>query len=406
MNTSAVKWQYPMNKILLIDDDKCFACFFSDGIAHLGAECEVLHESFHITEYNMHEYNHVVIDLMMPNYDGLHILEHLKTVDYRGYISVVSGQDQAVLKSAQEVCRMHQLTFHTALQKPFELSALEQLIRAVPGEITRHSVISPVTLMNEQEMLTALRIALNKQALDVYFQPKLNMRTNSVVGFEALARWHHNDQFISPTYFIQLAEKNGLIDLLSQQIIFKSLRAFSTFQHLFEQPTLSINLSALELQRRSLPEHLLDLINKFNILHKSIIFEITETVFLEKSIVSLEVLTRLRLLGFNLSIDDFGTGFSSVNMLQNGPFTELKIDKSFVSSLKNSEQTAIIVQSIIEMTNRLSIQVVAEGIEDTDTKAALVKMKCLIGQGYLFSKPMSGSDVIQWMKNHNREIYN
>ena len=93
-------------------------------------------------------------------------------------------------------------------------------------------------------------------------------------------------------------------------------------------------------------------------------------------------------------------------MLQNGPFTELKIDKSLVSSLKNSEQTAIIVQSIIKMTNRLSIQVVAEGIEDTDTKAALVKMKCLIGQGYLFSKPMSGSDVIQWMKNHNREIYN
>ena len=120
-----------MNKILLIDDDKSFTCFFSDAIAHLGATCDVLHDSVQITEHNMQEYAHIIIDLMMPNYDGMQILGHLKAVDYKGYISVVSGQDKSVLKSAQEVCRMHQLTFHTALQKPFELKELEKLVYAI-----------------------------------------------------------------------------------------------------------------------------------------------------------------------------------------------------------------------------------------------------------------------------------
>jgi len=178
-----------VNKILLIDDDICFAGFFSDAIAHFGFTCEVLNDSMQIGEHDMHSYSHVVIDLLMPNYDGLQILEHLKKVDYRGYISVVSGQDQSVLKSAQEVCRMHQLAFHTALQKPFDLSHLERLTRAIPSTTTAHSGTKSQNTFNEPEMLRALQVALEEETLDVHFQPKFNLCDNRVVGFEALARW-------------------------------------------------------------------------------------------------------------------------------------------------------------------------------------------------------------------------
>jgi EAL domain-containing protein (putative c-di-GMP-specific phosphodiesterase class I) len=394
-----------VNKILLIDDDKSFTCFFSDAIAHLGATCDVLHDSVQITEHNMQEYAHIIIDLMMPNYDGMQILGHLKAVDYKGYISVVSGQDKSVLKSAQEVCRMHQLTFHTALQKPFELKELEQLVYSSPEGNTQNLVKPPVKLLSEQEMLVALRGALRQLALDVHFQPKVSLQDNKVLGFEALARWHHNGQFIPPTCFIELAEKNELTVDLSKQIISKSLRAFSTFHHLFERPTLSINLSAIELQQRRLPELLRDLVDEFNIPHEQIILEITETVLLEKNMISLEVLTRLRLVGFKLSVDDFGTGFSSVNMLQNGPFTELKIDRSFVSAINVNEQTAIIVQSVIDMANRLNLHVVAEGIEDEQIKTTLIHMNCSIGQGFLFSKPMSAQELILWANHFERDTH-
>jgi EAL domain-containing protein (putative c-di-GMP-specific phosphodiesterase class I)/ActR/RegA family two-component response regulator len=387
-----------MNNLLLIDDDKDFSDFFVAAIQSKGANCQVLSEPKKIINLNLEAIDHIIIDLLMPEFDGLQILRFLKEVDYRGDISVTSGQDQSLLDSAKEICQLHKLSFHSVLKKPFDLSTLDTITKKKCVEQIKNTKIKPRE-PNDSELTIALKAAIDSQSLDVYFQPKVNMSNLSIIGFEALARWSLNDNFIPPTRFIPLAESTGLIDKLTQVIVEKSLKHFSLIQAHQCKPSLSINFSALELNTSNLPDLLKSKIEQYQVASERITLEITETVFLEKNPLSLEVLTRLRLMGFKLSIDDFGAGYSSVNMLQNGPFTELKIDRAFVSTIHCNEQSRIIVQSIVEMAKRLELLVVAEGIEDKITQDALTKMHCLIGQGYFFSKPMPAHLVNDWLTN-------
>ncbi len=387
-----------MNNLLLIDDDKDFSDFFVAAIQSKGANCQVLSEPKKIINLNLEAIDHIIIDLLMPEFDGLQILRFLKEVDYRGDISVTSGQDQSLLDSAKEICQLHKLSFHSVLKKPFDLSTLDTITKKKCVEQIKNTKIKPRE-PNDSELTIALKAAIDSQSLDVYFQPKVNMSNLLITGFEALARWSLNGNFIPPTRFIPLAESTGLIDKLTQVIVEKSLKHYSRIQAHQCKPSLSINFSALELNTSNLPDLLKSKIEQYQVASERITLEITETVFLEKNPLSLEVLTRLRLMGFKLSIDDFGAGYSSVNMLQNGPFTELKIDRAFVSTIHCNEQSRIIVQSIVEMAKRLELLVVAEGIEDQITQEGLTKMNCLIGQGYFFSKPMPAHLVNDWLTN-------
>ncbi len=385
-----------MDNLLLIDDDRDFSDFFVAALNSKGVNCQVLCQPKEIVNLNLETIDHIIIDLLMPEFDGLQILRYLKEINFRGDISVTSGQDQSLLDSAKEICQLHKLSFHSVLKKPFDLSSLDALTRKNASELDKHNKIS-ASEPSDSELVNALKLAIENQCLEVYFQPKVNMSNHSVIGFEALARWFLNGKFIPPTRFIPLAESHGLINQLTQIIIEKSLKHFSRIQAHHCQPSLSINFSALELNTSNLPDLLKSKIEQYHIISERITLEITETVFLEKNTLSLEVLTRLRLMGFKLSIDDFGAGYSSVNMLQNGPFTELKIDRAFVSTIHCNEQSKIIVQSIVEMAKRLELSIVAEGIEDQITQDVLTQMNCLIGQGYFFSKPMPTTQVSEWL---------
>jgi EAL domain-containing protein (putative c-di-GMP-specific phosphodiesterase class I) len=386
-----------MNNLLLIDDDKDFSDFFVAAINSKGLNCQVLSEPKEIKNLNLDSIDHIIIDLLMPEFDGLQILRFLKETNYLGDISVTSGQDQSLLESAKEICQLHKLSFHSVLKKPFDLSYLDALTKK-NGVEKEKSYKASAAEPSDSELITALKSAIDDQCLEVYFQPKVNMNNYSVTGFEALARWSLKGNFIPPTRFIPLAESNGLINKLTQVIVEKSLKHFASIQAHHSHPNLSINFSALELNTSNLPDLLRSKIEQYQVASDRITLEITETVFLEKNPLSLEVLTRLRLMGFKLSIDDFGAGYSSVNMLQNGPFTELKIDRAFVSTIHCNEQSRIIVQTIVEMAKRLELSIVAEGIEDQITQDGLTKMNCLIGQGYYFSKPMPANQVNDWLK--------
>lgn len=387
-----------MVTLLLIDDDKDFTEFFVAAIEESGIKCQVLNQSKKILQYNLTGIDHIIIDLLMPDFDGLQILRFLKESRYSRYISVTSGQDQSILNAAREICQLHQLNFHSVLKKPFDLSCLDALIiDHVDGGII---IEKPKPLIkNDTELLEQLKLAISTQSLEVYFQPKVDMVSYEIQGFEALARWDLDGAFIPPTQFIPLAERSGLIGKLTEVIVEKSLRYFTQFKHLLAHPNLSINFSALELGQSNLPDLLISKIKQHNMASEQITLEITETVMLQKNTLSLEVLARLRLMGFKLSIDDFGAGYSSVNMLQNGPFTELKIDRAFISELDKSDQSRIIVNSVVQMAKKLNLNVVAEGIEEQTIVDELIKMNCLTGQGYLFSRPMPLQDVIIWLEN-------
>ena len=398
-----------MKNLLLIDDDEQFSHFFAAATKSMGMNCEVITESKRIIHFDLKPFEHIIIDLLMPEYDGLQILRFLKEKDYRGQISFTSGQDISLLQLAQELCELHQLRFHSLLQKPFSLDGLEELFSLEsfgkkPDEEQFKVIKSPADL-SDTELMCQLKIAIETSTVNVFFQPQIELNTNRVTGFEALARWKLNGSFIPPTRFIAIAEKYGMISKLTDIIIDKSLQQFSTFMSSIKQSCLSINLSALELSQSNVPDLLKQKAAEYDIAPNRITIEITETVLLEKNTLSLEIMARLRLMGFKLSIDDFGTGYSSVNMLQNGPFTELKIDRAFISSMHNSNQTRVIVDSIIEMAKRLNLKIVAEGIEEGVTIDSLIRMGCTTGQGYVFAKPMAKSEILTWL-NEWQKIHN
>ncbi|MDP7593065.1 MAG: EAL domain-containing response regulator [Litorilituus sp.] len=384
--------------LLLIDDDKDFTQFFSVAIEETGIKCQVLTQPIAILQYDLADIEHIIIDLSMPDFDGLQILRFLKEINYKGYISVTSGQAGTLLESAKEICKLHKLNFHTLLRKPFDIDFLEKFIPFKAKE-TLSSPYPPEELRSDATLIIQLKKAIKQHKIDVYFQPKFNLKTRQPVGFEALARWSLDNTFVSPEKFIMLAENNHLMSDLTALIIDQSLKYFSLIDEKKNGLGLAINFSSTELRQNGLPDLLLKKAQQYRISTNMITLEITETVLLEKNTMSLEVLTRLRLMGFKLSIDDFGSGYSSVNMLQNGPFTELKVDRMFIDSIQNKPQSKIIVKAIFDMATQLGLNVIAEGIETIDEAEALIQMQYSYGQGFFYSKPMPANAVNEWLRS-------
>ena len=387
----------PLN-LLLIDDDKDFSSFFYEAVRTVGACCQIITDPRTILSFDLADIDHIVIDLSMPNLDGLQILRFLKDINIAGYISVTSGQAMPLLESAKEICQLHSLNFHTMLKKPFDISFLDVLLTSPqPISISRAEEKAKNNL--SCRLATKFSNALKSGEVDVYFQPKINIETHEIIGLEALARWQLDGVFVPPEHFIALAENYNLIGQLTNQIVEKSLSHFDHFITLNRQLGLSINLSSVELCQQDLPDFLFKKVAEYGLSPEMISLEITETVLLEKNSVSLEILARFRLMGFLLSIDDFGSGYSSVNMLQNGPFTELKIDKVFIQSMHSTDKSKIIVQSIVELAKKLELNIVAEGIETQQDLQEVIRAGCKCGQGYLFSKPINARQVTTYLLN-------
>ncbi|GLX83401.1 EAL domain-containing response regulator [Thalassotalea eurytherma] len=384
--------------LLLIDDDKDFSSFFSEALRTVGACCQVITDPRAVLSFDLAETDHIVIDLSMPNLDGLQVLRFLKDINFAGYISVTSGQAMPLLESAKEICQLHNLNFHTILQKPFDIGFLDELLE--PPQFTSVSRAEQKSDNNLScRLATKFSNALKSGEIDVYFQPKINLETNEITGLEALARWQLAGVFVPPEHFIALAENYNLIGQLTNQIVEKSLSHFARFITFNRQLGLSINLSSVELCQQDLPDFLFEKVTVYGLSPHMITLEITETVLLEKNSVSLEILARFRLMGFQLSIDDFGSGYSSVNMLQNGPFTELKIDKVFIQSMHSTDKSKIIVQSIVDLAKKLELKIVAEGIETRQDLQEVIKAGCKYGQGYFFSKPINATHVTTCLLN-------
>jgi EAL domain-containing protein (putative c-di-GMP-specific phosphodiesterase class I)/ActR/RegA family two-component response regulator len=380
-----------MQRFLLIDDDVDFANFFCEVITLNGHKCEVVYQSEQILTMPLNLYDHIIVDLMMPEFDGLQVIHHIIKQDFSGQVSVISGHDQSVLASVKEFCQLNNLYLHAALTKPCDLVELEKIILAPQSQPSQTNFCMLNTYPSDLDK--QLCKAIENNEIDVFFQPQFNLNTLQLIGFEALARWSVNGQYIPPDYFISVAEASGSITRLTRYIVSLSFKKFAKIRHFKPELTLAVNFSATALSQTDLPDFINTQANKFNIPTNQVTVEITETMLMEKNSETLSTLTRLRILGFKLSIDDFGTGYSSINMLKNGPFTELKIDRSFIEKISTDKQSLAIVKSIIDMAKELNLQIVAEGIENKKTLSMLLNINSMIGQGYYFSKPLSYNDI-------------
>lgn len=246
-------------------------------------------------------------------------------------------------------------------------------------------------LIEEKEMERDMENAILEKEFQIYLQPKYNMSTNSIVGSEALIRWNHPQKgMISPNKFIPLFETNKFIEELDL-FVFEDI--CKLIKRWIDQNTLiypiSINVSRVSLQNENLIDKFIKLVNKYEIEYSIIQIEITESAIFENEGELVQVINRLRDLGFKVSIDDFGAGYSSLNMLKNISVDEIKLDRAFLYNIKDENKSRIILLSIINMAHMLNISIVSEGIETEEQKLYLNSIGCDIGQGYIYSRPIT-----------------
>lgn len=252
----------------------------------------------------------------------------------------------------------------------------------------------------EMELSQEIEAAIKADDFELYFQPKVQIKNNNIIGAEALIRWRHpNKGTIDPDSFINLAENTGYIFELGRWVVDEACFALARFNELTEvNLNLSINISVRQLQFEGLYEVIDNAIKKSGINPKQLHLEITETIMLNSQNKAIQRLERIKSLGIEIDMDDFGTGYSSLSYLNKLPIDGIKIDRSFVDKVDKDPTKAAVVSAIIGVGKALSLRVIAEGVETEMQRQAMIKEGCLLYQGFLFSEPLSESRFIKLIK--------
>jgi EAL domain-containing protein (putative c-di-GMP-specific phosphodiesterase class I) len=303
----------------------------------------------------------------------------------------MSGIGKRVMESANSLAMSLGLYMVGHLAKPFRIADLEKLIGGYVDPEPQSSVGQGAEIYFEGADLWR---AVERNEFVLHYQPQIEIKTGRVVGVEGLVRWQHPGQgIVLPGRFIESVEDLGLIDQLTLLVFHHGLSELDLFGRSDERPlTLSLNISALSLQN-------LDFVEAYGHEPSNMILEINESGLIRQLSRTLDVLTRLRMKHVQLSIDDFGIGYSMMDQLRNVPATEIKIDKSIVQNMHN-DNSRVIIQKTIELGHDLGMRVTAEGVETQDQLNFLRAQHCDIVQGYLFSEPLSSARLLEWMAQY------
>ncbi len=390
--------EYPV--IYLLDDEPEMLSLLNDMVedVDMHAQCfdraKVFFEQ--VTQFVPNSL--LVLDLHMPEMDGIEVMRRLATIDNPPALILISGHDIGVLHSAEKLGKVHNLEIISSLNKPIHLGNFQKLLIQYCKELGRpkNRHLSKIgNGIDPEELLYAIE---NEQMV-LYYQPQYAINKQNIISCEALIRWQHPQKgLIFPDEFIPMTEVNGWMNLLTHWVI---RRAVSQEQEWLKQGLslpISVNISADDITSLALPEQVSELLadNKLN--PTMLTLEVTESALMGELVTSLDILTRLRLKGIGLSIDDFGTGYSSLSQLHKIPFSELKVDRSFIMSMLQDEEAKAIVKTCIMLGHELNMQVVAEGVESLQHLELLKEMGCDIAQGYYFSKPVTAEEMTLMLK--------
>lgn len=342
----------------------------------------------------------LIADLEMPGMDGAGLLLELQRRQINMPIIVVSSRERALLDSIQEMGVVLGLRVECAIQKPLRLERLREAIQglsvsAAPREAIRRSPIEAQDL----------RVAIKHDEIGVQFQPKVDLHTGAVRSVEALARWISPQLgSVAPDQFVPLAERSDLIHPLTCRVLGRALQQAQRWQATGLHLSLAVNISPLLLERPGLADEMDALVRQHQISPDRVVLEVTESALVSQLGVALSTLAQLRLRGFGLSIDDYGTGFSSMRQLARAPFTELKIDRSFVAGAPARESMQVMLRSCVEMANRLGLVSVAEGVETLEEWRLLQDCGCTAAQGWLLARAMPGDELPGWLREHRPRL--
>src|SRR3954468_9163408 len=250
---------------------------------------------------------------------------------------------------------------------------------------------------DEEALATDLQLAVDRKALTLAFQPKVEIASGRLTGVEALARWTHPVHGpVEPARFVPLAERFGLIDQLTDWLVRTGLNQWVAWKDQGLKTNLAFNISAISLRDIYFPDYLHRLCLVEGVPPGCLTIEVTEGAT-QHLVRLLDTLTRFRLKGMSLSLDDFGTGYSSLLQLRQLPYSELKIDRCFVRDVATSRESRLIVEAMIGLARGFGLTVTAEGVEDEATLALLAELGCDNAQGFLIAEPMEGWQLAPWL---------
>ncbi|MCC2656922.1 MAG: response regulator [Panacagrimonas sp.] len=347
----------------------------------------------------------IVLDLVMPTMDGVEVIGRLAQAGCTSRLVIASGVGSRVLDAARRAASEHGLQIVGVLSKPFQAEAARALLRAAKevSPSARHErdarVFAPIA---ESDLMAGMQ----RGEFRLVYQPKVETRTGRLRGFEALLRWQHPQRgSIAPDRFIPVAEHTGLIRSLTDLVLEMGLDWLGrTFGE--SEVELSINVSGAHLDGADFAHRAVALCRAHRLPPSRITIELTETAAMQDAVASLALFTQLRTQGFALSVDDFGTGYSSMVQLVRLPFSEMKIDRSFVMTALQNPESRIVVECISHLAHGLGLSIVAEGVEDRAAARFLAELGCDLLQGYAISRPLETDQVLPWVQGWQQRLEN
>jgi EAL domain-containing protein (putative c-di-GMP-specific phosphodiesterase class I)/AmiR/NasT family two-component response regulator len=342
----------------------------------------------------------VLVDLDMPGMDGVEFIGIVAEERLAHSIAVVSAMEPALLHTVQVMAKASGLKVLGCIEKPLtpgKLSTVLSLYEADPA--------TAAAALDVQVTLEDARLALSRGDIQAWFQPQAEFHNGKIIGVEALARWRLPDgRMVPPAVFVPVMEAGGLVEELTTLMLVQTCAWSKRWAARGLPLKVSVNVSGHNLTGPEVADRYEDILREHGLNPEQVVLEITESSVMSDTARGLGMLARLRLKGFGLSVDDFGTGYSSLAQLSQIPFTELKIDRGFVSGAPAQPRKRAMIETSLDLARKLGLDVVAEGVETEEEWQLLAQLGCDIAQGYLISPPVPGEqlpDAVQrWRQAH------
>lgn len=392
--------------LLLVDDDEFSLQLITEHLSRQGYSriTAVLHAAEALER--LHRFDRapdiILCDLNMPDIDGIQFIEALGRSMWDGSLVLLTGENSRLLDAATQLARNVDIHVAGTLGKPINA----QQLRAILDDYEPRTYPYVESTRNKQGYAAGeLADAIEQEQLILHFQPLVRLADGEPTSIECLVRWRHpDDGLVYPDQFIPMAEEHDLIDTLTERVVRLAMQQTSSWRNHGLQLPIAINLSMNSLQREDAVEWLLGLLEESGQRPQDVIWEVTESRFMSSLPRTLRNLTRLSLKKCGLSIDDFGTGHSSLTQLRDLPFGEMKIDRSFVHQGADDPVRRAIVNASASMARGLGMHCIAEGVETRADWLFAHELGCTHAQGWAIARPMPAISVPAWLERWPREF--
>lgn len=342
------------------------------------------------------KYDLAFIDLEMPVMDGIELVRHIAAHKLVDSVIILSSKDPVLILSVGTMAESDGLKVLGTFRKPIMKEQLENSLNRLLSQGIEAIEGLNTTDLSAKDLLDAIE----NHEIYLKFQPKLTVKGLVLNGVEALARWQHPTLGnIPPDQFISLAERFGLIDKLTYYLYERAIKSKLEWRNFGVNFHLAFNLSPLSIAEKSLADNVSEMTAAHNIPPNEIVLEITENTVSGEISSAIETLAKLRLKGFKIAIDDYGTGFANAQQLSRVPATELKLDRSLIDGVATRPQQQAIVRSTLSLAKELGLITVAEGVEHIEDYQFLKENNVELVQGYLFARPMASDELLIWLKD-------